>query len=55
MVTPDREDKRVLSDLALMLGTTSKKWDLVDKSKKNSWMISTLAALSGLRQTSVTL
>ena len=34
MVTPDREDKRVLSDPASLLGTTSKKWDLVDKSKK---------------------
>ena len=47
MVTPDGEDKRVLKDLAAALGTTnSKKWDLVDLSKKNSWMISTLAALS---------
>ena len=46
MVTPDKEDKRVLHDLAAILGTNSKKWDLIDQSKKNQWMISTLAALS---------
>ena len=47
MVTQDGEDKRVLKDLAAIIGTTnSKKWDLVDLKKKNSWMISTLAALS---------
>ena len=47
MVTPDGEDKRILKDLAAILGTTnSKKWDLVDLKKKNAWMISTLSALS---------
>ena len=44
MVTLNKEDKSVLNDL--LLGTGSKKWDLVDKSKKNQWMIGTLAALS---------
>ena len=44
MVTLNKEDKSVLNDL--LLGTGSKKWDLVDKSKKNAWMIGTLAALS---------
>ena len=46
MVTYDREDKGVLKDLASLLGNNSKKWDLLDLSKKNTWMISTLALLS---------
>ena len=46
MVTYDREDKGVLQDLASLLGNNSKKWDLLDHSKKNMWMISTLALLS---------
>ena len=45
MVTYDKEDKGVLQDLASLLGNNSKKWDLLDHSKKNMWMISTLALL----------